>query len=83
MKLKCGLTKFNNTWYQMFLGLFTIALQHITCNEIIIEVIESAVNITQLKHAWCRRLGHISSLDLHGLDNIHRMAFKKVSVAKV
>ena len=50
---------------------------------IIIEVIESAVNITQLKHAWCRRLGHISSLDLHGLDNIHQMAFKKVSVAKV
>ena len=49
----------------------------------IIEIIESAVNITQLKHAWCRRLGHISSLDLHGLDNIHQMAFKKVSVAKV
>ena len=56
---------------------------HKPCYEIIIEVIESAVNITQLKHAWCRRLGHISSLDLHGLDNIHQMAFKKVSVAKV
>ena len=67
----------------MVSNVFRIVYNRIPCNEIIIEVIESAVNITQLKHAWCRRLGHISSLDLHGLDNIHQMAFKKVSVAKV
>ena len=43
----------------MFLGLFTIALQHITCNEIIIEVIESAVNMTQLILSQLRWLDHI------------------------